>query len=139
MGKTRRTAYLKALARTPGDWQRIGVTDEMRAQHKHLAHCAYIYSNNRVECQVFPIKTAIGGVNQLTCIRHGNIAELSWEELQRIVHELFGPEVTAVEVYPPLEHEWQTNLGLRVLWVLPSTWPLPFGLHLPGAWGQTVE
>jgi hypothetical protein len=138
MTKVRKTALLKALAREWGEWKINEVTPEMRDRFPHLRHCAAIWSNNRYEVQGFKCETAIGGVWQIGVIRHGDIEQITWSELQRIVHERFGDEVTAIEVYPPREHEWNTQHNLRVLWILPSTWPLPFGLHLPGAWGQTV-
>lgn len=132
----RQTAILKAYARTWGEWKQAEVTDKMREEFKHLKHCQRIWANNRYEVQSFQVNTAIGGVWQLGIIRHGDIAQIEWSELQRIVHELYGPEVTAVEMYPPVAEEWQTRHNLRVLWVLPATYQPPFGLHLPGAWGK---
>jgi hypothetical protein len=108
----------------------------MRVEYPMLAHCARIWANQRYEVQSFAVETAIGGVWQLGIIRHGDIERISWEELQRIVHELFGLEVTAVEVYPSIENEWRTRVNVRMLWVLPDTWKLPFGLNLPTAWGK---
>lgn len=137
MPKARQTAILKAYARGPWTpWDTVAVTDKMRAEYPLLAHCTNIWANNRFEVQAFSIKTAIGGMWQLGIIRHGDIDQIMWEELQRIVHDLFGPEVTAIEIFPPLEHEWEVKKNVRVLWVLPSTWPLPFGLQVKGSWGQ---
>jgi len=137
MGKAaRKTALLKAWAREPKPFERVEVTDEMRQEYPHLMHCSAIYANHKIEAQIFRLYTGIGGVWQVNMIRHGDIAPLSWEEIQAAVHELYGPEVTAVEIYPPIEYEWQTTLNLRVIWVLPHTWKLPFGLHVAGAWGK---
>jgi len=139
MGKARKTALLKAFARQKTPFQQVEITEQMIHDYPLLMHCSAIFSNSRVEVHTFNLETAIGGVVQCTLIRHGDIAPLSWEEIQESIHEIFGPEVVAVEVYPSLESEWSTKLGLRVLWILPSTWQLPFGLHLPGAWGKPVK
>jgi hypothetical protein len=135
----RKTAILKAYARTKTLFALTEVTDEMRAQYPHLKHCSAIFANSRIEAQCFPCETSIGGVMQCTMIRHGNIAPLSWEEIQKALHELFGPEIVAVEVYPAIDQEWHAKSQVRVLWILPTNWPLPFGLHLPNAWGQPQE
>lgn len=137
MGKVRKTAALKAIARTWGDWRMIVPTDEIRQEHPHLLHCKHIWANNRYECNAYSVETSIGGVWQLNVFRHGNLEEISWTELQRIVHEIYGPEAVAVEVYPGIAEEWLTKNSVRVLWVLPATWSLPFGLHVAGAWGKS--
>lgn len=134
--KVRKTALLKAYAKMWTAFEQVPITEQMRDDHPQLKHCLAIYANSRFECQIFAVGTSIGGVQQLVVCRHGDIAKIDWEELQRVVHELFGPEVTAVEVYPSIQHEWQTKTNARVLWVLPSTWELPFGLEKPGAWGK---
>lgn len=136
MGKARKTAILKAFAREWGVWRQTECTDQMRSDFPHLMHCKHIWANQRYEVQAFVCETSIGGVWQLGIIRHGDIEAIAWGEIQRIVHDLFGSEVVAVEVYPAIEHEWQTTTGLRVIWILPSTWPLPFGLQLASAWGK---
>ena len=137
MGKAaRKTAALKALARTWTPFEKVEITDELRSKWPLLRHCASIWANSRLEVHIYAITTEIGGVNQITLARHGQIEEVTWEEAQRAVHEIFGPEVCAVEVYPPFEYEWQTKLRLKILWVLPYTWHLPFGLHFPNAWGK---
>lgn len=136
--KTRKTAVLKAYAREWGAWNEAPITDEMRQEFPHLMHVKHIWANQRYEVQAFAVDSSIGGIWQLGIIRHGDIAQITWGELQRIVHELYGPEVTAVEVYPPIVDEWQTKHNLRVLWILPATYELPFGLHRPGAWGKPV-
>jgi hypothetical protein len=137
MGKVRKTAYLKALARSWGSWSMTVPDDKLRAEHPHLRNCTSIWANNRFECQAFPCNSSIGGVWQINILRHGDLEAIEWGELQRIVHELYGPEIVAVEVYPSIDSEWKGQTKhLRVLWILPSTWPLPFGLHLPTAFGK---
>lgn len=136
MSKTRKTAILKNFALQWGAWSQTEVTEQMRSDFPHLMHCKHIWANQRYEVQAFICETPIGGAWQLGIIRHGDIEQIHWDEIQRIVHELFGPEVVAVEVYPAIADEWQSKANLRVVWILPSTWPLPFGLHLASAWGK---
>lgn len=135
MEKVRRTALLKSYARTWGEWTETEITDDLRREHPHLLHCKHIWGNHRYEVNAFSVETPVGGVWQLNVFRHGNLEQITWTELQRIVHELYGPEATAIEVYPALAQEWQTKADVRVLWLLPATWPLPFGLHFKTAWG----
>ena len=132
----RQTAILKALARTWGEWKLTEPDDKIRSEHPHLRHCKCIWANNRYEVQGFVCETPIGGVWQLTVLRHGDLEKIMYSELQRIIHELFGDDIVAVEIYPALADEWQTKTNLTVLWMLPKTWPLPFGLHVKGAWGK---
>ena len=136
MGKARKTAILKAYAREWGEWREAPVTDEIRSKYPHLKHVSRIWANNRYEVQAFEVKTDIGGIWQIGVIRHGDIEKITWEELQRIIHELYGPEIVAVEMYPPIADEWQTKHNLRILWILPATYDVPFGLHVAGAWGR---
>ena len=137
MGKAaRKTALLKAYARQWTALEPVAITAEMRANWPLLKHCASVYANSRLEVHIYQLETEIGGVNQVTIVRHGQIEDVTWEDAQRAVHEIFGPEVTAVEIYPPYEYEWSTKLRIKVLWVLPYTWNLPVGLHFPNAWGK---
>lgn len=140
MGKAaRKTAALKALARTWTAFEPVVITDLMRIDFPHLMYCSSIFANSRIEAQIFQVSTSIGGVNQVNLVRHGQIEDVDWEEAQRTIHQLFGPEVSAIEIYPPIEHEWVTKLRMRVVWVLPHTWELPFGLHIAGAWGKPIQ
>ena len=134
--KARKTAVLKSMARQWTPFEKVEITERMMLDYPLLMNCKAIYANSRMEVQMFAAETSIGGVMQVTFIRHGDIEQLTWEEIQRALHEIFGPEVVAVEVYPALVDEWQTKLHLRVLWVLPSTYSLPFGLEKIGAWGK---
>lgn len=47
-----------------------------------------------------------------------------WAEMQRIKNELFGPEVTAVECYPP-ESQLINDHNIYWLWVFEND-PIPF-------------
>jgi hypothetical protein len=132
----RRTALIKAAARQNTPFEEVEITDAMRAAYPLLKGCTYLYRNSRCEVQIFSMETPIGGVNMVTIIRHGDVATLSWEEIQKSIHDLFGDDVTAVEIFPALKHEWHTKIGLRVLWILPAGYELPFGLHVKGAFGR---
>ena len=137
MGKAaRKTAALKALARTWTAFDKVEITDEMRGKWLPLKHATSVWANSRLEIHIYAITTEIGGVNQVTLARHGQLEEVTYEEAQRAIHDIFGPEVTAVEIYPPFEYEWQTSNRVKVLWVLPYTWHFPFGLQFPNAWGK---
>jgi hypothetical protein len=58
------------------------------------------------------------------CLRHLRVVRLSgndgigWDVLQQIKNEMFGPEVLAVEVYPP-EDRVVNNSNMRHLWEVP--------------------
>ena len=129
-------ALLKAYAKHWTPFQQVEITAQMRDEYVLLKNCHAIYSNSRFEVQLFAIETPIGGVMQATFHRHGDIEQASWEDLQRSVHELFGPEAVAIEIFPSMESEWHTKSGVRVLWILPSTWRLPFGLEFDNSWGR---
>jgi hypothetical protein len=74
-------------------------------------------------------------VLQATIGRHGDLEPITWDELQRIKNELLGKESTAIEFFPS-EYHLVNQANLRHLWVLPTEFALPFGLHLPTAFGK---
>lgn len=126
----------KIAGRTWGEWRSVAVTDDMKLAFPHREYCTNIFANNRYQVEVFPFPCpGIGGIQQLCVSRHYDLEEISWDELQRIVHELFGESVTAVEIFPARHVEWKIQSKVRVLWVLPTTYTLPFGLHFVEAWG----
>ena len=103
--KARKTAVLKSMARQWTPFEKVEITERMMLDYPLLMNCKAIYANSRMEVQMFAAETSIGGVMQVTFIRHGDIEQLTWEEIQRALHEIFGPEVVAVEVYPALQDE----------------------------------
>jgi len=127
---------IKAAARSWTPFTSIPITDAMKSEHPHLNNCSAIFANSRYQAEVFECSSHVGGVCQVVIRRHlsGN-EPIAWDDLQRAVHELYGPHVTAVEVYPPVAQEWRINREVRVLWVLAESYQLPVGLHLDGAWG----
>lgn len=136
MAKVRQRTLLKSAAKRWQPWVEIPITEEMREKHPHLRHCASIFRNHRCEMQCFPVSSSIGGVMQVTIVRHMDLESLEWEEIQAAVHDRFGPESVAVEIYPAISNEWHMKVRVRVLWVLPAGWELPFGLEKPNSWGK---
>jgi hypothetical protein len=66
----------------------------------------------------------------VTGVIHIGVASLSgirptWYEMQRIKNELFGLELTAVEIYPP-NSEVVDGSDMFHMWILPGA--IPFGL-----------
>lgn len=43
---------------------------------------------------------------------------ISWDILQQLKNEYLGPDVMAVEIFPP-EHEVVNDLNMRHLWEIP--------------------
>lgn len=84
--------------------------------------------NQKYSVQFFEKFTAWGIVEHLIIRRHDTKAIHSWYDLQRIKNELVGSDRTAVEVYPS-ESQLVDDENLYHLWVLPSGFELPFGLH----------
>jgi len=129
--KARKTAVLKSYARVWTPFSPVEITPEMRDKYVLLRHCHSIYANSRFEVQCFACDSSIGGVMQVAIRRHGDVAEVTQEDLRRIVFELFGLETTAVEIYRPMDEVFKG----RILWILPETWPIPFGVHTKASWG----
>lgn len=133
-GKMR--ARLKTLAKTWGEWEERNSPEIIEASRQYLpsGQAKTTFVNNRYHVQVYEVETAWGTVLHAAVGRHGELGVLTWAELQRIKNELFGPERLAVEVYPPVS-QLVDRAPMFHLWVLPDGFDLPFGLHLPGAWG----
>ncbi len=49
---------------------------------------------------------------------------ITWDELQEIKNDLWGPDACAIEIYPPSDRV-VNNLNMRHLWLLGATdwWP----------------
>ncbi|MFQ0815766.1 hypothetical protein AVM02_07590 [Brucella anthropi] len=58
---------------------------------------------------------------------------ITWDELQALKNEYFGPDVVAIEVYPPHSHV-ADSLPMRHLWKLGAGeyWPDLTGQRLVG-------
>jgi hypothetical protein len=126
----------KTVGRTWGDWQGRPFTEEEIQTHPHLRNCSLHYFNNRYDVTGFRCSSPIGGIWQVMVSRHYDLEPITWEELQRIKNECFGPHALALEMYPPADVEWKPQSNVRVLYVMPTDFIPPFGLHLESAWGN---
>jgi hypothetical protein len=108
------------------------VTDELRAAAPHLKNLWKRWANTRFVVEAFQVKTPLGGVVQLSIIRHGLLDVADYFEVERIRLELFGPEYLGIEM-----HERGVNpaIKMRSLWIMPADYDLPFGLDKENAWG----
>lgn len=61
------------------------------------------------------------------CMRNKDGSDIPWAEKQRIKNELFGPDITAIEVFPA-ESNLVDEANMYHLWVLPQGYKLPFSL-----------
>lgn len=134
---------LKALARTWGEWDRIVPTEQQKAEHPISENVSVCYSNNRYGVQVYECfieKLGLAGetITQVTIGRHGDLESITWDELQRIKNELIGEDRVAIEIYPPVR-QLVNQANLRHLWVFHQGYTLPFGLHLPTAFGRGMK
>jgi len=79
----------------------------------------------------------MGGANRkwrmAWCVNR--ISMIPWDDLQRIKNELAGEDRTAIEVFPTVS-DLVDKAPMRHLWVLPSGYALPFGLHRQESWGK---
>lgn len=83
------------------------------------------------------IKTSWGIVEHVT-IRNGENTDIPWVEKQRIKNELFGENVTAIEVFPSADR-LVDDANMYHLWILPSEFILPFGLHKNDPLTEPIE
>jgi hypothetical protein len=95
------------------------------------SECSYL--NHWYVVTLFEFPCEWGDVIQVSVVRTDD-ARITWAELQRIKNELFGCERLGIEVLPP-ESELVDRENAYHFWILPEDSSLPFGLHLPGAFG----
>lgn len=86
-----------------------------------------VWKNGWLAVMVRTCRTEIGLVHHAT-IRSASGRDLNWKEKQRIKNELFGPQATAIEVFPATDRLID-DANLWHLWILPLGFSLPFGLH----------
>lgn len=138
--KTQRMkAAIKSAAKTWTAFVPVSITEQMKQDNPALLHCTAMYANSVYQAELFNCASEIGGVAQLVVRRHMDLGVIPWDDLQRVKNDIFGPEYTAVEVYPPAELAWKIGREVRILWILPVTYNPPFGLWLPTSWGRTGE
>lgn len=132
---SKQRARLKTIGKQWSDWESIPVTDKMRQEFDYLKNVHSIFRNSRLSVHMFAITTDIGAVMQCDIKKHTG-EEISYSDLQRAKAELFSPDAVALEVYPAAAIDVGIKANIRVLWVMPVDWSLPYGLHLPTAWGR---
>lgn len=69
------------------------------------------------------------GTVQHVCIRNAYNTDIPWIEKQAIKNELFGEEVTAIEVFPSMS-ELADEANMYHLWILPNNFKIPFTLKI---------
>lgn len=84
--------------------------------------------NNLYSVQFFYQMSSWGIIEHLMVRRHDAKPIRSWAHLQRIKSELVGEDRTAIEVFPATQN-LVDEANIYHLWVLPSGFDLPFGLH----------
>jgi hypothetical protein len=72
------------------------------------------------------VRTPWGDVDH-AAIRNCSSTNVPWAAKQRIKDELFGKDRVAVEVFPPAD-ELVDSANMYHLWVMPTSYRLPFGL-----------
>lgn len=93
---------------------------------KELSDC--LIDKDRQYCVMTrKINTVWGGIEH-ACIKSANDSDISWSEKQRIKNELFGENVTAIEVFPA-SNNLVDAANMYHLWILPEKFNLPFGLE----------
>lgn len=87
------------------------------------------YTDGTYAVMTRPVPTEWGVVTH-ACIRNADSTDIPWAEKQRIKDELFGPDRTALEVFPDSE-ELVDVANMYHIWVLPAGMKLPFTLYEP--------
>jgi hypothetical protein len=129
----RKTHKLKLIGRTWTPWKEITITGEIRNSAPHMRKISHIWANSRFEVHGWEVPSTEGGIVQLLISRHGQLDAISWNDVMRIKHEIFGDSGFAIEIYPP--ENVTTDMKVRIVWVMPKGWTPPCGLHLDSAWG----
>lgn len=65
-----------------------------------------------------------GFIRHLKVWREDEKSGISWDELQEVKDFVLGPEVMAIEIYPP-RSEIVDEVNMRHLWEVPPGVPLP--------------
>ena len=115
----------------------IAVTDKMRDDSPLLKNAHSIYANSWFEVHCFACASSVGAWMQVTVRRHADVADITWEQMQKVKNELFGEASVALELYPAKNEEWKPAVNVRVMYITPVGWPIPFGLGTPTAWGRS--
>lgn len=106
-------------------WQPLQLADTISGagvRHADYTEHDRAYFNDRYS--VF-VRDFQNGAMHLSLHRHDRAAVRDWRHLQQIKNEVAGAHRTAIEVFPPEEHLFDTANEYH-LWVLPEDFTLPF-------------
>lgn len=126
--KSRRAAYaLEAKAFASGrwgEWERIKTPDGAPGATGWAKDVRWVWRNRLYAVLCRHVDTPMGTIIHCA-IRSASQLEPPWRDMQRIKAELFGPELTAIEVMPPASKTID-GADMYHMWILEN--PLPFGL-----------
>ena len=139
------------MSAQPIPYGRIGTTREVKEMQRQLiagmrgpwtpwdharmpdGQCPFgahiVHRNNYYTVLEAQRVTEWGAVAHLAIRRHDEKMTDSWKDKQRIKDTLKGAIFTAIEVFPT-ENDLIDEANMAHLWVLPTTTPIPFGLHI---------
>lgn len=129
----------KTIGKVWSAWESVTITDKMRDEHRYLKNVHSVFRNSRYAVHMFACATTLGAVMQVDVMPHHIKREIPYGDMQRIKAELFSPDAVALEVYPAAAIDMQIDANVRIMWVMPVDWVLPFGLHLPTAFGGAAS
>ena len=75
----------------------------------------------KFSCQVLETDAFWGPTRHLKVERVDGKDGITWDELQRIKDEYLGPDVAAVEFFPPTDNVVD-EINMRHLWEVPVEW-----------------
>lgn len=93
-----------------------------------FANSTYVVQEFRHRASLTP-DSPVMDITRLLVRRNDGGAVRSWGDLQRIKSEIAGPTRVAFEVFPS-DADVVDQANCYHLWVMPSPFILPFGLHL---------
>lgn len=107
-------------------WQRHASPKDLKYGDGWVRELDRVYKRNdgQFVCMMRDLQTGLGKVTHLTITA---LDQPLWADKQQIKNELFGPEATAIEVFPA-ESELTDAADMYHLWILHDT-ALPFGIH----------
>lgn len=123
----RRAAVSQMRKRGSWDWQERDPIAYGLDQFQSLRRLRQAFVNDFYIVQIYDFVSELGPMVHLA-VRGVNQGEPPWRDMQRIKNELVSPVREAVQVYPK-QADVTDVAPMYHLFVLPETWPIPFGLH----------
>lgn len=112
----------------PMAWERKPTARELgRKLSGWVMDVEAFFTNGKYAVQIRTLQTPWGPVEHAAISTLTGV-DIPWRDKQRIKNELFGPERTAVEVFPA-ESRLVDGANMFHLWILPAGTTLPFGLE----------